>query len=319
MSNLKSQVNEREAAAIRQRLASWARERNPACADCGRANPTWASVNLGVLVCLECAGRHRGLGTHISKMRSITLDTVLPEEARFLINMSNELANRWWEAQLDSTDKTAAKASPTFIESKYTLRKWALQDDAVPVPSRETVPDSHPWCQASTSSAPGPAPAAVAPAACQPSPAARAAAPAGTAAPAARVAVPQGRHATPPPARLPAAPVPTRAPAPAPESSLIDFGEDSPRAHARPASSPVQHADPFSGASAQTGWQQPSGWQQPGGQVDPFGPSVCGSPSRPSHSNSSPVLASRDALVRMLPVSHTACIAESAVRNYVMS
>ena len=34
---------------------------NTACADCGAANPSWASINLGVLVCLSCAGVHRQL------------------------------------------------------------------------------------------------------------------------------------------------------------------------------------------------------------------------------------------------------------------
>ena len=50
--------------------------RNGFCADCSRANPEWVSVNIGVVVCTECCGVHRGLGTHISKMRSLTLDKV---------------------------------------------------------------------------------------------------------------------------------------------------------------------------------------------------------------------------------------------------
>ena len=148
MANLKSQVNDREAAAIRKRLATWARESNPCCADCGRANPSWASVNLGVLVCLECAGRHRGLGVHVSKMRSITLDTVLPQEARFLLYMTNDMANRWWEAKLSAEDKGAASASAAFVEQKYSQRKWALQDSSIPQPSQSNVPDAHPWVTA---------------------------------------------------------------------------------------------------------------------------------------------------------------------------
>ena len=42
---------------------------NGACADCGRGDPDWASLNLGVLLCIECSGVHRRLGVHVSKAR----------------------------------------------------------------------------------------------------------------------------------------------------------------------------------------------------------------------------------------------------------
>ena len=47
---------------------------NKFCADCDMRGPTWASVNIGVLVCLNCSGIHRALGTHISFVQSTTLD-----------------------------------------------------------------------------------------------------------------------------------------------------------------------------------------------------------------------------------------------------
>ena len=47
---------------------------NKRCFDCGGTPARWASLNLGVFMCDQCAGFHRQLGTHISKVRSVTLD-----------------------------------------------------------------------------------------------------------------------------------------------------------------------------------------------------------------------------------------------------
>lgn len=47
---------------------------NKLCADCKRPSPSWASINLGVFVCITCSGCHREIGVHVTKIKSINLD-----------------------------------------------------------------------------------------------------------------------------------------------------------------------------------------------------------------------------------------------------
>jgi Arf-GAP/coiled-coil/ANK repeat/PH domain-containing protein len=77
---------------------------NDKCADCGAPEPDWASLNLGVLVCIECSGVHRNLGVHISKVRSLTLDVKVwePSVISLFQALGNTFANTVWEELLHS-------------------------------------------------------------------------------------------------------------------------------------------------------------------------------------------------------------------------
>ncbi|XP_044461542.1 ADP-ribosylation factor GTPase-activating protein AGD3-like [Mangifera indica] len=77
---------------------------NDKCADCGASEPDWASLNLGVLVCIECSGVHRNLGVHISKVRSLTLDVKVwePSVISLFQSLGNAFANSVWEELLQS-------------------------------------------------------------------------------------------------------------------------------------------------------------------------------------------------------------------------
>lgn len=94
---------------------------NRNCADCGSDQKVeWVSINLGIVLCIECGGIHRSLGTHISKVRSLTLDTTTFTEdvIEILLNIGNRRANNVWEARLSSLSASAnvvstAAVSPT--------------------------------------------------------------------------------------------------------------------------------------------------------------------------------------------------------------
>ncbi|KAL0417329.1 UNVERIFIED_CONTAM: putative ADP-ribosylation factor GTPase-activating protein AGD15 [Sesamum latifolium] len=103
---------------------------NRECADCQSKAPRWASINLGIFICMQCSGIHRSLGVHISKVRSTTLDTWLPEQVVFMQMMGNKKSNDYWEAELSPDfDRNPIEK---FINAKYVQKKWASKTSMQP-------------------------------------------------------------------------------------------------------------------------------------------------------------------------------------------
>lgn len=96
---------------------------NDKCADCGAPEPDWASLNLGVLICIECSGIHRNLGVHISKVRSLTLDVKVwePSVISMFQALGNAFVNSIWEGLLRANRTVQADEIPirSFESEKY--------------------------------------------------------------------------------------------------------------------------------------------------------------------------------------------------------
>ncbi|OTB07568.1 hypothetical protein M426DRAFT_8566 [Hypoxylon sp. CI-4A] len=101
------------------------------CADCGSGvKVEWVSINLAIILCIECSGIHRSLGTHISKVRSLTLDitSFTPDIIELLLLVGNRVSNMVWEAKLDPGLKPSPQATREqrlkFITAKYVDRAY---------------------------------------------------------------------------------------------------------------------------------------------------------------------------------------------------
>ncbi|XP_073680055.1 arf-GAP with Rho-GAP domain, ANK repeat and PH domain-containing protein 1 [Garra rufa] len=103
----------------------WSSPCNKVCADCGAANPEWASVNLLVVICEACAGAHRSMGSNRSKVRGLKLDNKVWTEPllQLFVLYGNKAASNIWGHNIPPTEQIGPVASPDqrleFILAKY--------------------------------------------------------------------------------------------------------------------------------------------------------------------------------------------------------
>ncbi|XP_035987410.1 BAR_ACAPs and ArfGap_ACAP domain-containing protein isoform X2 [Fundulus heteroclitus] len=114
---------------------------NRRCCDCGEEEPRWASVNLGVTVCIQCSGIHRSLGVHLSKIRSLTLDSWENEQLKLLCVLGNDVVNRIYEARCSEDGRvkpgpdSPRSEKEAWIRAKYVEKRFvrrSVSDGAQP-------------------------------------------------------------------------------------------------------------------------------------------------------------------------------------------
>lgn len=74
------------------------------------------------------------MGTHISRVKSVDLDSWTDEQLQSVLSWGNARANKYWEAKLAAGHAPSETKIENFIRTKYELKRWVM-DGPIPDPA----------------------------------------------------------------------------------------------------------------------------------------------------------------------------------------
>ncbi|KAI0320420.1 putative GTPase activating protein for Arf-domain-containing protein [Amylostereum chailletii] len=111
---------------------------NDVCADCKTRNPRWASHNLGIFICVNCASIHRKIGTHITKVKSLSLDSWSKEQIESMRQNGNIKSNSYYNPDevrnpppTNMIDSERDSDLEKFIRDKYEYKRFVSKSSIV--------------------------------------------------------------------------------------------------------------------------------------------------------------------------------------------
>eukprot|EP01123_Difflugia_compressa_P003584 TRINITY_DN1472_c0_g1_i4.p1 TRINITY_DN1472_c0_g1~~TRINITY_DN1472_c0_g1_i4.p1 ORF type:complete len:806 (-),score=153.72 TRINITY_DN1472_c0_g1_i4:245-2524(-) len=127
---------------VREQLAT----KNSRCVDCGKRDPEWAAINMGIMMCIKCSGIHRAIGVPISVVRSIQLDDWEKYAIKLMTELSNSKVNEILEENLPqltqytklSPDSTTEQRDE-FIKAKYVNKVFVPKEVDVDVVNHQLI------------------------------------------------------------------------------------------------------------------------------------------------------------------------------------